>query len=425
MLGRNNYLNRIVCFIIIIFSMIAFSLIYGKLNEYNLSCIWIAFTLNLIVIGVSFAVNGIDFVTLFMLCLVLLLFPIMIQYFTGESYGVLGLNLISLNMPSILLSVYIYNTVFLLCSIITNFKIDEKFILNDISYIDLKKFNIIFNNIVAIIFTFVAFPRLSLATNASERFDMLLPGHAWNQLAIVALIFNLSSFKESTSVKLTYLFVISWFLINGERADITGLIIGILLIYFLSGKRSSEHKHNKYVFQLIFIIIFFILLNYIGHLRNGQNITLVKSFTSLFITPTLADVGYLYNVVFDYINRFGLLNGKLLLANIESAVPFININDFSEIITASKYINPGGEPLLAEPIMDFGILGLPIISILDFVIFRLLIHCRNSFFKYEFLIILCSIPRMVWYGRSYAFSSILFFGPIMYLANSIISKRIK
>ncbi len=75
--------------------------------------------------------------------------------------------------------------------------------------------------------------------------------------------------------------------------------------------------------------------------------------------------------------------------------------------------------------MDFGIKGIYFVSILDFLFFRIFVQYKNLFFKYEFILMLSSIPRMVWYGRSYTYSSILFFVPILFIVNYFIDKYSK
>lgn len=58
---------------------------------------------------------------------------------------------------------------------------------------------------------------------------------------------------------------------------------------------------------------------------------------------------------------------------------------------------------------------------IDFIT-RIFVQYKNLFFKYEFILMLSSIPRMVWYGRSYTYSSILFFVPILFIVNYFIDK---
>ncbi|WJD84933.1 O-antigen polysaccharide polymerase Wzy [Limosilactobacillus fermentum] len=422
---NNNYtrnkdiVKKVVLIITIALTSIIFQINLGSLEMYETGSIWLALLLNVSLIFISLIINGIDFVTLFIFCINLLLFPITIQFFTGTSYGDLQANIIPLNLPKLYTYSYIYCTCFLLLSLLFTFKSHE------IRTIKVKLPNyssqvIIFNNIIAIIFTFVAFPRLGFSiNNIDNRFDMLLPGHAWNQLAIVALLFNLPYLRKNVTVKLTYLFVLCWFLMNGERADITGLVFGLFLFYFI--KTSQERSPIKTVELFALLFLFVILLNLIASWRGGEHSTIIESINKLLVTPTTSDVAYLYNVSIDMISKFGKLHGKIFLANLISAIPLSSPVDFSSTVDNFGYLNPGGEPILAEPIVDFGVKGLYLLSFIDFIFYRFFVQFKNSFFKYEFLVLLCSVPRIVWYGRSYAYSSLLFFVPFMFIADYLIN----
>ncbi|NMV52394.1 hypothetical protein FOL82_05255 [Lactobacillus reuteri] len=409
--------RKIILICIIFLSTLIFLDNLSGLNMYNSPNIWVAFLLNLFVVFLSLLFNGIDFVTMLLFCIVILLVPLMIQYFTGASYGILNLNIIQLKMPELFEYTFTYSAIFLLLSIVFNFKDNEYLLINKVK-IRSSNYSIYFNNAIAIIFTIVAFPRLGFSTNAESRFDMLLPGHAWNQLVIVGLLFNLPYLKKR-SVKITYLFVIFWFLIDGERADITGLFLGLFIYYIMT---HSLSKNMWKIVLLIFILLFIlIILNNIAAVRNRTAIS--NSLYSLLVTPTISDVGYLLNVAIDYLGNYGPLHGKILISNFWSAIPLSNTIGFTDIINAANYMNPGGEPFLAEPIMDFGKYGVVIIAFLDFLIFRFFVEFKNKFFKLEFLLLLCSIPRIVWYGRSYVYTGIIFFIPVLFIVNVIINKK--
>lgn len=421
-ISRKNIQRTLLCLAILLITTFVIILNNNGLNEYSSSNIWIAFIINLLIVVISFCFNGIDFITVFLICSTALLFPIMIQYFTNSSYGDLSLNLVPLHMPQLLNYNYMYSAIILFLSVIFNYKQNELELVK-LRFDNKKALTIAVNNLVAIMFTFVAFPRLGFVSDADTRFDMLLPGHSWNQLVIVALIFNLPYFKKNISVKLTYLFVICWFLIDGERADITGLVFGLIIYKLMKDNNQRTTKSIfRNVFIVIFIFIFLVLLNSIATIRNGQAVTLISEIKGLITTPTTSDVGYLYNVAIDYIQQFGMLKGQLLKANFISAIPFTSPTGFNTFTEEVKYMNPGGEPILAMPIMDFGVVGIFIVSVLDFFFFRIFVQYKNVFFKYELILMLSSIPRMVWYGRSYAYSSILFFVPFMFLVNYLINK---
>ena len=240
---------------------------YNNLIAYRLTAIIVAYLLIIIVIIISIIINGIDFITFMLICSELILIPLSIQYFSGTSYGLLELDLYPLYLPEILTVIYLYSTTMVFLSGLFNFSMKEKRLIQN-GGLNLGNAAIIFNNIIAIVFVIVAFPRFGMATDGVERFNMLLPGHSWNQLSVVALLFNLRYLKSHISVKLTYLFVITWFLMDGERADVSGIIFGIFILYFQ--KRGKNQRKLNVLLLFLALIIFVDLLNLIVVIRNGK-----------------------------------------------------------------------------------------------------------------------------------------------------------
>ncbi|WP_404810803.1 hypothetical protein [Companilactobacillus jidongensis] len=202
-----------------------------------------------------------------------------------------------------------------------------------------------------------------------------------------------------------------------------GLLLGVLF-YILMRQKKVFSKRN--IIVAVVGLLSIILLNTIGYLRiNGQVPNVALALKSVITTPTLSDVAYLCNASIDYVSRFSFTNGKILLSNIVSVIPFISTNgDFGSFIS-SVYSNPGGEPLIGEPLMDFGFIGIPIIAIFDFLILRLAVQFKNNFFRYEYMVLLFTVPRIVWYGRSFVYTSIIFFVPFMYLTTSLLKRVTK
>lgn len=408
-----------------LFALIIISILFmingmqlSNMNKYSLI---FAFLLDLSLVVISWITNGFELITFILFCIILLTVPITVQFFTGNSYGLLSMGIVQLYYADFLEYTFIYCSIFLGISIIINFENNEEKLIN-LDSLNLSSLNIIFNNLIAIIFTIVAFPRLTFHVVATERFDMLLPGHAWNQLAIVALLFNLRYLKDRTSVKLVYIFVICWFLLNGERADITGLVLG-LFIYFLGRDKKyiSKLSRLKKISIIFGLIVFLLLLNALISIREGSSISLLQDIKTLIVTPTLSDVSYIFNTVIDYSKRFSKLNGSIFLENIYSIIPLYN-NDFFGTLMSSLYPYPGGEPWLAQPLLDWGKAGLIFAPFIDLLLLKMITLRNNSFFKLEYLAFLCLIPRAVWYGRSYTFTTLIFFVPFMYLINKIIIK---
>ena len=407
--------------IVLIIISCAFLMNLLYLNDANTMNLIIALVLNLLLVMVSFLTLGIEIITFSLFCIILLTIPITIQYFTGESYGLLSLGLVQLHYADFLKYTFLYWVVFLIMSII--FKIsDDEYKLVFVPNFKFNSLNIVFNNLMAIVFTIVAFPRLTLSVSTNARFNMLLPGHAWNQLAIVSLLFNLSVLRKNNSVKLTYLFVILWFLLNGERADITGLILGIFVYECMIHKKYiNSIKISHKIFYIGILLAFIIFLNDLASVRSGGKFSLKNGINSILVTPTISDVSYIFNTVIDYSKLNSTLNGKLFFSNLLSIIPFNSNNVFSNIIS-NAYPYPGGEPWLAQPLLDLHTWGLIVFGIVDFIFFKLLVIKKNLFFKMEYIALLCLIPRAIWYGRGFVFSTMFFFVPFMFIMNRFITR---
>lgn len=421
MMNEKNNFQKINYILLLIGLGIIFCLNLNGLYQENQNHLMLGLLLNLLLLLITVAYFKIDYMSFLILCVQALLVPATIQYFTGQSYGILNAQIVPVYLPYFIIFNFVYCILIIVLAIIFNFRTDEIKLVNFKSK-SFNNINIITNNVIAVLFTIVAFPRLSLSTSGETRFNMLLPGHAWNQLAIVALIFNYPYLKKR-SVKLTYLFVVLWFLLNGERADVTGLIFGLIILNFMTKKPKSEK--SRYIALAILAIGFMILLNAIVIARSHQKVTLATTINSLLTTPTTSDVSYLFTATIDAWKNSTCLHGQIFKSDLVSIIPFSNPNGFDYLIRQLGYFSPGGEPFLAQPILDWGPIGLIFRAIIDFTLFKLLTIKVNSFFYYEFITLLCLVPRMTWYGRNYVFSSLIFFVPILYVINYYFLKKFR
>ncbi|MCT6851191.1 MAG: hypothetical protein M3001_11530, partial [Staphylococcus epidermidis] len=273
--------------------------------------------------------------------------------------------------------------------------------------------------IVIYVFTIVAFPRLSLSVSDGEdRFKMLLPGHAWNQLVIAAIIFNLPYIRKRKSVMFSTAFAVIWYSLNGERADISGLILGIFIISMLSKNISKKIKFYS------LILLFFSIIVYItiGNLRiHGGSVAVSKSFVEIATFSTVSDVAYIMNACIDYTHVIGHTGGKLLMELPSYAIPLTQHGSIGAYVDRF-YADPGGTPLITPAILDFGKIGMFIYSFIYSILLGFITYFKESkLVKYEILLIACSIPRICWYGVNYVFPSFVFFIPILYLINIFIN----
>lgn len=408
-------MKRTICFTLGALITIAFGILVPITTTYQIPII-----LNMILVFLIIYRNGWSIISILVICTNVIVLPILIQYYVGQSYGLLQLNLVPLHVGQILSFLFLYNISMLIGSIIFKITENEKYTIQLLHDNIVNSYaSILFNNMIAIVFTLVAFPRFSLgiAVNDAVRFDMLLPGHSWNQLAMVALIFNMP-FLKMNSVRLTYIFCASWFLLNGERADIAGLILGIVFYYLIiNGKR----RWKKQVSLVIAGLVVAYLLLKVGNMRIGSGSNGKPWWWNMATFSTASDVGYLLNVTLDFIDHGFYTYGSTLLSNVFQIVPFsMTTSDFPSVIS-QYYANPGGEPLISAGILDFGLWGPIISAIIDLIVIRMCLISKKRFFAFEYIVLLCSVPRIAWYGRNFAFSAIVFFVPFIFICNMLLN----
>lgn len=407
-----------VCFFLYLINYLTFCLInVNQVTKYNVSI-----ELFLIIWGqiLIFGMFGLDIISVLSTLTVSMLAPSAIFFYLGIGNGDISLGLVPINLHADIVNLYAYVFWGVLFSYLLDIKKYEKLMSME-PLIFSNQSVTLFNNLVALAFSIVAFPTFPTLSSSAvnlDRFQMLLPGHAWNQLVIVALLFNLPKIKQK-GVLFTYLIVSVWFLAHGERADITGLVIGIL-IYVGMRNRLSVSKKISLFFGGALI---FILLLIVGYERIEYKLpNMAELFENIATFSTLSDVSYLVNVSIDYVEKFGHTNGAILFSTIKSAIPLITVDNSFGSFIEQVFPNPGGEPIISGPLIDFGILGVSISAIVDALLFSFIVKRNSLLFRYEFLVLLCSIPRIVWYGRSFVFTSLIFFVPFMYFINTRIVK---
>lgn len=408
-------MKRTICFILGTLIAIAFCIFVPMITTYKLPII-----LNMILVFLIIYRNGWSIISIVVICSNVIVLPILVQYYMGQSYGLLQLNLVPIHVGQILSFLFLYNISMFMGSIIFKITENEKYTIKLLhGSIVSSQASILFNNVIAIVFTLVAFPRFSLGTTVNDavRFDMLLPGHSWNQLAIVALIFNMP-FLKINSVRATYIFCASWFLLNGERADITGLILGIVIYHLIINDKSGWKK--KLPLVVTGLLVGYLLLK-VGNMRIGSGSNGKPWWWNVLTFSTASDVGYLLNATFDLIDHGFYTNGLTLLSNIFQILPFsTTTTDFPSVIS-QYYANPGGEPIISAGVLDFGLWGPIISAAIDLIIIRICLIFKTKFFAFEYLILLCSVPRIAWYGRNFVFSAVFFFIPFVYICNMLLN----
>ncbi len=349
------------------------------------------------------------------------LIAVFFQYTTGKSYGILENTSLNLHYVEINTLIYIYNAISYIWISCTDILNKEKDLLKE--NFRIRKLSTYLCCAGAILAAIIAFPGAPFDMEyTSNRFQGLLPGNAWNHISMVCLLFLLPKFRRSNIVKITYAFVMFWFLSHYERVDVIGLIF-FCLIYFFAKKEKIKLK--TYIIVGIMAISTVFTMVYIGEARvnNQKNISIVDIFRKVLVQNTAADIGYVFNTSIEYAKNEKLLIGKTYSTYVLELLPFVDTELRADKILNQKYSTPGGEFILSEPIINFGLLGGIIFQFVEFGIYTIILSKKN---KYRFLVycfLMMTVFRTNWYGWLYIEKAMVYFIPILYFATKYLDNK--
>lgn len=407
--------KKVESFIFIILIALITYIAYSVFNTSNVLFIANMVMLVLIIIKAKFS-----FFSMKAAVMNYILFAVFFQYNTGKSYGILEISQIELNYLMINLLIFIYNVIsysWISCSkTLTN----ESELLN--SDFKIGTLSTYFCCLLAIITAIIAFPGMPFSTEyVSNRFVGLLKGSAWNHVSMVCLLFTLPNFKKNNFVKITFAFVIFWFISHYERVDILGLLF-FCFVYFLARKKNI--KIRTYIIGIVVAVFAVFIMVYMGEMRvgNNTNINMSEILRKTLVQNTAADVGYVFNSSIDYYKNNDLLMGKTYITYIIELFPFVDSNLRAGHILGELYDTPGGEFILSEPLMNFGIIGVIVFQIIEYSIYTSILSKKSKyrFFLYSFLMM--TVFRTTWYGWIYIEKAVVYFIPVIYFITKWMDK---
>lgn len=353
------------------------------------------------------------------------LISIMVQYNSGQSYGLLQLASNSgmvalhyLEFGKIIMLGLITMLVFISS---TNFLENEKTVFSRKIIVPISASKFI--SVVSVISVIIAFPKLPfIGYNSATRFQALLPGNAWNHLAIAAMLIAIvTHFDDSFLIKFNSFFVCFWFLSHYERVDISSFILGIVVIIVRRKKINVTFKQFTRVFLLLIFLI--VILVFLGDVRQG-----VKSFSipeiskEIFVQKTATDIAYVFNISIDYALKYSLLLGKTYLTYFQEVIPLLHAKDAISSILSSCYPDPGGIFIFSEPFMNFSYAGVIGESVILLTILNCICKFKNMYSTFLYMFITTTVIRLLWYGLSFGFMAIFYFLPLLVLIITIFKK---
>ena len=385
------------------------------MNEY------ILLILNFFLCGLTIINGMISIISLWSFLSNYVILNIAYYYFTGDTYGILGY--VNVSFLPMLIYMLVLNVTLFTWSFATDFINREKRLLKYQGFVPGKSFSI-GCCILALASAVIAFPTLPFTQE--ERFQALLPGNAWNHLAIISLIFVLPVVKKYKFVLGTYVLVILWFLSHYERVDCIGLLIALLVIYLMV--RSRKTVDNGKIFKVgIICVLIFAVMTFLGEARVHATFSLTQLLRKFVTQNTACDVGYMYDIAIKYVEKNDFLWGKSYVRYLIELVPVLDASylETTNILAQSHGFLPGGSFFLNEPLMNFGLVGVVTIpNVYIFLVYKL-IRKRTNYRYIVYVFLLATAFRYLWYGVGFIETGLVWIIPMIYLMYRIMNKGVR
>ena len=381
----------------------------------------ILLALNFLLCGLTIINGMISIISLWSFLSNYVILNIAYYYFTGDTYGILGY--VSVSFLPMMIYMLVLNATLFTWSFATDFTSREKRLLKYQGFVPGKNFSIVCC-LLALASAVIAFPTLPFTQG--ERFQALLPGNAWNHLAIISLIFVSPVVKKYKFVLGTYALVIFWFLSHYERVDCIGLLIALLVVYLMV--RSRKVVGTGKIFKVgIICVLIFAGMTFLGEARAHATFSLTQLLKKFVTQNTACDVGYMYDAAIKYAEKNGFLWGKSYVRYLIELVPVLDASylETTNILAQSYGFLPGGSFFLNEPLMNFGLVGVITIPNVYILLVYKLMRKRTNYRYIVYVFLLATAFRYLWYGVGFIETGLVWIIPMVYFIYRIMNKEVK
>ena len=286
---------------------------------------------------------------------------------------------------------------------ITNVLNNEKEIYK--SKIKLGKNIVYIFSVVAFVLVLLAYPSIPLLDATLSRDEGYFSSSMIVPVSMVLLGLTVDYVKKYKTVMALWIVTLIWILFHGDRVIVFGLGIYVILKYLNDG----EHNYNKlrsYIFNKKIIIVFIgaciliILGIRIQTTRVGgiYDFNLSVLFNDILKQGTASDVVHAFNCATDLWKNGNALNGYTYLQYLVNWIPFIEDKYSPSMILMDRYDTLGGGLFFSEPIMNHGLIGVFVYSILFLLILTWLFSKQTSYRTFLVVPFVILIFRFAWYA---------------------------
>ena len=175
------------------------------------------------------------------------------------------------------------------------------------------------------------------------------------------------------------------------------------------------------------LIILVVAMVWIGESRIGiedSSFSMQNIIKKVLVQSTATDVAFSYNCAIDFCKYEPLLLGKTYFKYIIEIIPLIDSSSYEVgTILQQKYGTPGGNFILNEPMINFGVIGVIIYAVLEFYLYDKLLSKKSKFRYYIYAFFIFTTFRTTWYGWMFVEKALIYFIPILYFIVYRIDKK--
>lgn len=270
--------------------------------------------------------------------------------------------------------------------------------------------------LLAMLSAFIYKPNLQLGYAYGTGMTNLLPGNAWNVLAVVFYCYLIFGRKPAL-VKLALVFVPLWFLLNYARVELLGLFI--LYAYYARLQQFNAVQRTVFAASAGLVGVLFIVIGAVrGKGWSNLSSLSVDVLNSILNYSTVQDVIYAACAAVQYVYNTGyhytVLN-TWLYAIPSFFLPY-DITPGSLLVSQALKTN-NGLLISGEGMLNGGVYGVFLVAavvLAAFALTHLLFRSSTYLTVSIYIITLCSLPRLVWYGFDFYIKNLYFILPLTY-----------
>ena len=285
-------------------------------------------------------------------------------------------------------------------------------------------------SIILIILVFPSFPTFRVASESVRRTQGFSSLYGLVLLSLLLSGITVDQGLHHNWLLLGYLFLVFWSFGHGERIEVMGFLIYYALKYF---NQPIDIKNKKRVLRrrvlMISIVSGFVLIFgiWLGLVREGRvsSVNFSEILFNLLQQGTAGDVVYVFNCATDLWKNGNALHGLTYIDYLLRLIPGGADTFSAAVVIQDFYLTMGGGLFYAEPMMNFGIIGVIIMNLEFFLVMKLILFKVTKFRAYFWIPIVIEIFRTAWYGRGAWLLACFVEIPIIYFMMKLIKNNSK